>query len=236
VTEAGGHGTSEDNDAAEAEPVLPTGPGFVCFDAGPLMKFHRHGHLGTLGEWFPRAFTADVIVQEELLGEKALRKYPDNHEIADAPWLEAAEVTDQEGHKIVRDLRRLWGSQPDRDRGEAEVVALCNRYRWTAIMGDNQGRAAAKENGKFNVVNSLTLIIAAAAHDLITEKAAWGMHRDLHAEESTALTVQNVHRPAFQRSVQHLARVTRKDGYRGWPWLLEGRALDGVPRYWRDRT
>jgi predicted nucleic acid-binding protein len=126
--------------------ALSTGPGFVCLDAMVLIHFNRVGSLKVLRDWLgPRVFTANVITEQEL--RRGLPCHPENKAILDSEWLFPVPVDGIEDIALVASLRRRWGSQDDQDRGEAEVVALCARYGWTAVMDDEVGRKAAKERG-----------------------------------------------------------------------------------------
>lgn len=114
-----------------------TGPAFVCFDATQLSAFNNAGHLDTLGEWFPRAFTPDTVLEAEIRDH--LGAYPDGQRILDAGWLEGVPVESDDGLELVRYLlEERWQSDEDEDLGEADVLALCRDHHWTAILDDEQ--------------------------------------------------------------------------------------------------
>lgn len=214
---------------------LSTGPGFVCLDAMVPIHFKRVGRLELLGEWFgPRVFTANVIMEEEIRG--ALDRHPDNRAILDSDWLVSVPVDEIEDIELVASLRRRWGSKDDKDRGEAEVVALCKRYGWTAIMDDEVGRRAAKDNG-VPCVYMLTAIIAAASCGLIPLQEAWKLHCSVaKGQKGTMLTAQDCHKPVFADCVSRFVRIGEKRGKLRWPEILATYGLDGVVIWKRNHT
>ena len=215
--------------------ALSTGPGFVCLDAMVPIHFNRVRCLEVLGDWFgPRVFTANVIMEQELRG--ALGRHPENKAILDSDWLLAVPVDEIEDIELVASLRRRWGSRDDRDRGEAEVVALCRRYGWTVIMDDDVGRQAAKEHG-VSCVYMLTTMLAAASCGLVTPPEAWKLHCSVERERRRAmLTAEECHRPVFMKCIEHIARVGEKRGHRRWPEILATKGLDDVVLWTRKNT
>lgn len=177
---------------------LPTGSAYVCFDTTGLIHFNAIGELDKLGEWFPRAFAPAVVIEEEVRAH--LAKHPKNQAILDAKWLETAHVTEPDDLRDVAEIHRRFGRRASQDRGEAEVVVLCARHKWTGVIDDSSGQVAA---GDFHAPHCsiLTMILAAAAHGLIRRDHAWKLHCDLtesRGEGFSALTKQSVHRPPFQ--------------------------------------
>jgi predicted nucleic acid-binding protein len=215
--------------------ALSTGPGFVCLDAMVPIHFNRVGRLEVLGDWFgPRVFTANVIMEQEL--RAALPRHPENRAILESDWLLSVPVDEIEDIQLVASLRRRWGSKDDEDRGEAEVVALCRRYGWTAIMDDDVGRKAAKEHG-VPCVYMLTVILAAASCGLITPGEAWKLHYSIEQERRRAvLTAQDCHRPVFMHCIEHFTRVSEKRGNLHWPEILATKGLDDLVLWTRRKT
>lgn len=199
------------------DPALPTGASVVCFDASPLILFNDAGALTELCTWFDQGacFTAQVVVEIELT--KSLTKFPDNKAIIDAPWLRAAPVEDDD-LRLVAGLRTLWGSPKGRDFGEAEVVALCKRYGWTAIINDGRGRHAARQNG-VPFVSTAGLLVGAAAHHAISRDHGWELHRRIEGRftQPMILPTDGEFRPAFERAVSAVERwmSAHEDVY--WP-------------------
>ena len=215
--------------------ALSTGPGFVCLDAMVPIHFNRVGRLEVLGDWFgPRVFTANVIIEQELRG--ALARRPENKAILDCAWLLSVPVDEIEDIELVASLRRRWGSKDNQDRGEAEVVALCRRYGWTAIMDDDVGREAAKEHGVHRVY-MLTVMLAAASCGLVSPLEAWKLHCSIERERRRAvLTAEEVHRPVFIKCVEHFSRVGAKVGNLPWPGILAVKGLDDIVIWTRKNT
>lgn len=215
--------------------ALPTGPGFVCLDAMVLIHFNRVGRLKVLRDWLgPRVFTANVITEQEL--RRGLPRHPENRAILDSEWLFPVPVDEMEDIALVASLRRRWGSKDDQDRGEAEVVALCARYGWTAIMDDEVGRKAAKEH-TVPCVYMLTTVLAAASCGLITPAEAWRLHCSIERERKRAvLSAGESHRPVFMKCVEQFTRVGEKLGDRRWPEILAMKGLDDLVIWTRRNT
>ncbi len=171
-------------------------------------------------------FTANVIVEQELRG--TLDRHPENKAILDSKWLSSVPVDDIEDIQLVAHLRRRWGSKDDRDRGEAEVIALCRRYGWTAVMDDEVGRKAAKEYGVPRVY-ILTTILAAASCGLVSPEEAWKLHCSIERERRRAvLSAGESHKPVFMKCIEHFTRVGEKLGDRCWPDILAQSGLDDL--------
>ncbi len=209
---------------------------YACFDATQLIAFNEVGALDVLGCWFPKAFMPNVVSEAEVRAH--LDKFPQGQRILDAEWLEAVAVESDEGLELVRFLREdIWKSGLGKDRGEAEVLALCRDYGWLAILDDEQARkAATRENIKIPSAMLLTVIIAAAAHGLIAPGKAWQLHAAIDKERSekknlgsfSYLTGRKVHRPAFMNSINEFRSIHKKQGEPAWPRLLATSGLDGV--------
>ena len=151
---------------------------------------------------------------------RGIAQHPKSQAILDATWLEPAAVLDDDFEFIVS-LRRLWGSTGNRDYGEAEVVALCRRYGWTAIMNDGRGRATARRNGVASVCTG-ALLAAVAAEHFITPDAAWSLHQELESGFNTPMILPTgeEYRPAFDRTVAGIRRWVRDNTDLVWPATL----------------
>ena len=213
------------------------GSDFVCFDATQLIAFNNAEQLDILGAWFPRAFTPDVVTEEEI--RPHLGKFPQGQRILDAAWLEPIPVESDAGIELVNYLlAERWKSAPDRDRGEAEVLALCRDHGWTAILDDEAGRVAARDI-RIGVPSAmmLTTIIAAAAYELIKPNDAWALHVEVDQARKASfskkgpggsfsyLTSDTAHKPAFMQSVNAFRHVKQKQDL-GWPQILTVPSLD----------
>jgi predicted nucleic acid-binding protein len=176
--------------------------------------------------WFWRAYTAQVITEEELAD---INTYPDNQRIRDAAWLHPVAVDWEEGHRLVRYLRHdRWGSDHNEDFGEAEVIALCRRYGWIAVMEDFEGRRAARECGVTSA-RTLSIIVAAASCGLMTADEGWKLHVRLERDRQRAdLTPDEKHRPVFDKAVELLGKAWEAKGRQPWPWLLSQPVDDAV--------
>lgn len=222
-------------DSGQEQVAASIGPGFVCLDAMVLIHFNRVGRPEVLKDWFgPRVFTAHVIAECEL--SESLARHPENKAILQAEWLEAVRVDVIEDIRFVGELRQRWGSKDDRDRGEAEVIALCRRYGWTAVMDDEVGRNAATDHGVPRV-HMLTVMLAAASCGLVSSAEAWKLHCSIERERRRAvLTAEEVHRPVFMKCVEHFSRVGAKLGNPRWPGILAVKGLDDIVIWTRRNT
>ncbi len=206
---------------------LPTGSGSVCFDTTALIHFNAIGELDMLGEWFPRAFAPAVVIEEEIRDH--LGKYPKNQAVLDASWLEKVDVTEPDDLHDVAEIHARFGRAASQDRGEAEVVVLCARHRWTGIIDDTSGQVAARDYDAPHC-SILTMILAAAAHRLISREQAWKLHCDLTASREgafSALTAQTVHRPPFQACIKRFTAIVEARSLT-WPHILATPSLDGL--------
>lgn len=199
---------------------LPQGPGYVCIDASPLIIYSDAGHLVWLSTWFGGglAFTADVITKVELVTN--LKKFPKNQDIVDQPWLQSVPVEDDEDVKFVTQLRRIWGSEPKRDFGEAEVLALSRSNGWTAIIDDGRGRDAAARFG-VPCVTSTTMLVAATASTYESCETAWAIHKDLMTGfDRPILPPVDDYFPALEKSVKAFKTIGEAMEGTVWPRIL----------------
>jgi predicted nucleic acid-binding protein len=211
--------------------IVETGADYVCLDSTALIAFNDVDKLDILGEWFPKAFAPNVVLVEEIGG--SLEAFPHGRNILDATWLREAAVDDAEGLQLVAYLREeRWCSPKGKDRGEAEVVALCRRYGWTAILDDTEGIRAAKDYG-VSSASFLSVIIAAAAQDMIARKDAWDLHvlidqkrreraaaKGAKTQAFSFLTSDNSQREIFMTCVNEFRRRWIDRGRPAWPHLL----------------
>ena len=207
--------------------ALSQGTGFVCVDAMVPIHFNRIGRLELLGEWFgPRVFTANVVLEEEIKG--TVDRHPENQAIVEAEWLFSVPVDEIDDIALVASLRKRWGSKDDKDRGEAELIALCRRYGWTAIMDDEVGRKAARDCGVTRAY-MVTTVIAAASAGLIHPQEAWKLHCSIESGQHGAiLTSDECHKPVFMQCVERFVQISEKRGNPLWPAILATKGLDDV--------
>jgi predicted nucleic acid-binding protein len=214
---------------------LPTGSASVCFDTTALIHFNAIGALDKLGEWFPRAFAPAVVIEEEIRGH--LGRYPKNQAILDAAWLEKVDVTEPDDLRDVAEIHRRFGRGAGQDRGEAEVVVLCARHRWTGIIDDSSGQVAANDYDAPHC-SILTMIIAAAASGWLGHGQAWKLHCELaesRGDARSALTAQAVHRPPFHACIKRFAAIASRRSLT-WPHILATPGFDGLVIRTRNET
>jgi predicted nucleic acid-binding protein len=226
------------------EPSAPPerGPAYVCFDATQLFSFNRVDRLDTLGDWFPKAFVPNVVIEKEV--KPFVGKYPKNQRILDAAWLHSVAVESDSGLRLVAHLRdRVWKSPPEKDRGEAEVLALCRDFGWIAILDDKQARVAAERNAKVPRAMLLTIIIAAAAYEKISRSDAWKLHVDIDKARKkmgigscSFLTSDGCHASVFEKCIDMFSDLRQRKGNREWPVFLAIPSLDELVIWVRNHN
>lgn len=209
--------------------ALPRGSDVVCLDATILISYAKAGML----EWLERFFGEDVAAlayTSEWLFEYEIKKpaaaYPENEEIVRAAWLHKAKVK-AEDNVYVQNLVDLW-AEPGRNRGEAEVVALCSRYGWTAVLDDTKGRDAAGRAAEVGRpfparhVWGATMLVAAAAENLIDLGTAWEVHQAVERRYDTPPVLPTA--PEYKQAVEWAVTAirNRRDqlGSPRWPRVL----------------
>jgi predicted nucleic acid-binding protein len=201
------------------------GAGFACFDTTPLLSFARVGRLDILGAWFPRAFVPNVVMEEEVKAH--VGKHPENQEIVDAAWLESVPVEEDEDLELVAYLlEERWASAEGKDRGEAEVVALCRRHRWLAILDDTEGRKAAADY-VVRHISFLGVIVGAAAQGMLKPTDAWNLHveidqarKRIKPQSFSFLTSDTSAKPVFMDAVNAVRKAWIAAGRPDWHALL----------------
>jgi hypothetical protein len=197
----------------------------VCFDTSPLIDLNNAGVLDQVAAWFPEGscFTAPIIINKEL--PKSLLKHPQNKAIVNAPWLTTVPIEDPADQifweKIRREMHTL--TRP-KGEGEAEVLTLCNRYRWTAVINEPPARRAAAVH-KIPCVCTPTLIVAATARGFMTADEGWNMHTHVHAEKEDTRSVLGItthFRSAFERAVRGVDRWVTIHSHPQWPAIPRG--------------
>jgi predicted nucleic acid-binding protein len=206
---------------------LPQGSSWVCFDTTALIHFNAIGELDRLEHWFGRAFAPAVVIEQEIRDQ--LRRHPENRKILDCSWLEKVDVTEPADLRAVAEIHQRFGRTAGQDRGEAEVVVLCARQRWTGIIDDSSGQVAAQDYGA-PYCSILTMLLAAAGHDLISAKEAWNMHCALEQSRGpgrSALRATSVHRAPFHTCIQRFAAIVDRQSLE-WPHILAVPGADGL--------
>jgi len=213
--------------AEDETPVaaLPQGSECVCFDATVLIHYQDNDHLDTLRDLFPGpTITPNVVTGMELVKNAKAREL--NTRILAAEWLQSVPVTDPGDITEVRTLVAVWGGKPNKNEGEAEVIVLCERHGWIAIMDDYQGRSTAADRGRMRFAYMSTMLLAAAAAIGITgldADRAWEIHR---AVESKRKRPRLQNEALFKRLVQIFRAAWEQNGRPPWPTFLTDPRLD----------
>lgn len=199
------------------------GAGFVCLDAGPLIDFNDAKRLDLLEAWFaPIAYTPEAVVTLELA-----KRPKQNNPTTSAPWLHWVKPHPNDA-QLVAELLRRFGKGPPENQGEAEVVAACKRYGWTAVLDDEQGRRAADDEGVPHVYVA-TLLAVAAAHGKLTPTAAWKVHAKMQQRgRFSPLKPDAPYKAVFVDFVDKLRTLHRLRDKPEWPLLLAEGALDDL--------
>jgi hypothetical protein len=207
---------------------LPRGSSVVCLDAMILIGYADADLIDVLGTLFATegvdACTSAWLYENEI--EQPATKYPNNKRILSAGWLKTAPVHDED-IVYVQNLLDAWGSELGRDRGEAEVVALCTRHGWTGVTDDGMAHGVPElhaQHRPFNptMVHGAALLAAAAAENLITLEEAWAAHQALEARYDVPplLPVDDDYAPALSLAVDLIRAKRNSLGQPNWPILL----------------
>jgi len=130
--------------------------------------------------------------------------------------------------EFIAELLRRFGKGPPENQGEAEVVAACRRYGWTAVLDDEQGRGAATEDRVAHVYVA-TLLAAAAAHGKLTPTQAWKLHVAFQRRgRFSPLKPDPAYKAAFVDFAAKLRRLRELRGEPDWPLLLAEPGLDNL--------
>lgn len=200
--------------------VLPTGPEHICLDAMVLIGWNNAGHLDRLGKLLGRAYTADVITKREI--PSGIGRFPQNRDILDVDWLVEAPVRDEDA-ELVANIHGIWGSDDHKDMGEAEIIALCNRHRWTAITDDKQGRGTLESYGARYAYRASLLICAAACGEQDLDAAsAWAIHREV--EQGTHVADER----KYHRCIALAKRVRERYNPTSWIELVGNPYIDHI--------
>lgn len=199
------------------------GPTFPCLDAMVLIHYNSAGRLSDLEALWPAgAWTPEVIRQEEIGAN--LTRFPANHAIMNSPWLHEKPVSDPRDVVFAQSLRRLWQSEHNKDRGEADIVTLCRKEEWTAITDDKNGRAALDDHGcNFSYMSSMLLAAAACGHADLDADAAWDLHYDVESRRNgPRIHTERV----FKQLVPLIATLRTQLGDPPWYELLADPRVD----------
>lgn len=203
---------------------LPRGTSVVCLDAMILIGYASADLLETLSSLFAaadvHACTSAWVIDNEI--GKHLDTHRANQNIVDADWLHRATIVD------VENLLAAWGSTAGKDRGEAEILALCSRHGWTGVSDDHNahgGAALAKRQGRPfepSLVRGVSLLAAAAAESLIGGDQAWAVHRAVEAryDDPPIMPITPAFEQAFADAVTALRSTRNIQGSPPWPRLL----------------
>ena len=155
----------------------------LVFDNSPLSHFARAGRLDTLHR-LTIAFSCATTIEVRVELVSGIRDYPDIADALSLPWLDVvalatmAEITAFAGYKTE------LGGGPDRNVGEATVLAWARTHEAIAIIDDRAATRIAQRDG-ITARGSLGLIVGglrsgvlerAEAEHLIDELRATGMY------------------------------------------------------------
>ncbi|MGI8624550.1 MAG: hypothetical protein ACR2NB_13960 [Solirubrobacteraceae bacterium] len=209
----------------ELDGALRTGPEYLCLDAGPLINFNDIRATEQLGEWLaPVAYTPRFVINQELGGRPK-----QNAPTISAPWLGWVPSHPDDNALVTKLVLRFGKAKPE-NQGEAEVIAACMRYGWTAVLDDEDARAAAFDEGVPSVY-TVTLLAAAAAQGLITPTQGWKMHRAIETTDEnrfSPLKPDHAYKEVFVDFANKLRKLWLHRGQPDWPLLLAAPELDDM--------
>lgn len=118
----------------------------------------------------------------------------------------------------------MWQSEANRDRGEADIIALCRKHGWVAITDDNNGRGGLDDNRcDFSYMSAMLVVAAATGHAGLDADAAWQIHFDV---ESNRKAPRIYRRELFDTCVSVISRLHTQTGSPTWPHLLRDPRVD----------
>lgn len=214
---------------SKKRPGPPRGASVLCLDAMILIGYAEADLVDTLGGFFGEtgalACTSAWLYNHEI--SAPVGTHPANRRVLEAEWLNTASVVDED-IVYVQNLLEVWGSETGRDRGEAEVVALCTRYGWTGISDDRKAHGVPELAGeqsrpfKAPMVHGVGLLAAAAAENLIEVGDAWAVHQAVEAryDDPPIVPIANDYQQAFTDSVTAIRKRRDQLGSPAWPILL----------------
>jgi hypothetical protein len=204
------------------------GPTVVCLDAMILMNYAKADLIDVLGSLFtPNSVpvcTSAWVYSEEI--QKPVGRYPENQRILDAGWLLTAPIADDDV-VYVDNVVGAWGGEPGKNRGEAEIVALCTRHGWTGVSDDRQAHNIPSLKGQERpyrpaMIHGASLLACAAAESLIDIEDAWRVHQAVESryDDPPLLPIDDRYARAFQQPVQAIRARRNALGSPAWPILL----------------
>lgn len=170
-----------------------------------------------LHELFPAVGLPGMVKQElERRGSRI------NSMILAADWLVPVRAEAAEDLEFIADLHRSLGSDPPKNAGEAELIALSRRHDWVALIEDHARQVAIREG--VHVIRLTTLAATAAACEAVPVDRAWGLHRGFHMrrppQRMPAMGTTPGDRGRFERAVEAIGVLADHRGRPAWPGLL----------------
>lgn len=120
--------------------------------------------------------------------------------------------------------RGLWNSKPNKDRGEADIVAICRKTEWVAITDDRAGRGALARSGcDFAYMTSMLVAAAATGHIALGAEHAWRIHKQIQEPFDRPFLAE---RKQFDQCFELVARLHEQIGAPPWPGVLRDPRVD----------
>ena len=202
---------------------LNLGPEYLCFDAGPLIRFNDAGRLDLLESLVgPVAYAPRAVIKCELG-----KRHKQNSAAIKAPWLYSVPSHPDDAELVSSLLKRL-GKKPPKNLGEAEVIAACRRFGWTAVLEDGDARIVAAD-AKVRHVYVATVLAAASAYKAIKPSQAWKLFVRMEKERrSSVLKPDESNQPVFIEFYGYLCRLREARNNPPFPIFLAEPGLDDV--------
>jgi predicted nucleic acid-binding protein len=115
----------------------------IVLDASVLSAFARAGEIALLGRILE---DHDVVVTEAVVDEleRGAARFPELREAARLPWIRRVGLRGLNELGVFAEYAKRLGSGPDRDVGEATVLAWAECHEAIAIVDETAGGRSAR--------------------------------------------------------------------------------------------
>lgn len=159
--------------------------GGVCFDATVPLYIADAGHASTLAAAFRDRSMMPTRVEKELFG-LSFGGHPKAVALLQPkPFARTIALTDAEDDRVLN-RRRLWNGDrafefPNEDRGEAECLEICHRYKADDVAicaHDHKAIRDARTEG-IRIFNAIDICLVFALSGGLSDQAAWELYLEL---------------------------------------------------------
>jgi predicted nucleic acid-binding protein len=153
----------------------------LVFDNTPLSHFARAGRLGALEKVVaPYRCVTPAEVTNEI--HDGIAEHPSLAKVLSAPWLEDVELSEIEEVVAFARYKAELGGGPDKNRGEAAVLAWASVHGDIAIIDERAGTRMAQRDG-IAVHGTLWLVANGVRSERLTRSEATRIVNELAATD-----------------------------------------------------